>query len=264
TNTPLVSLAPYPEIGAPIDPTESRLSSPRLVDTVEREAARLVPHDIARSLGFVITAADRGHGIVAMTDPLDDTAFGEAERRSKLRLTRVTGTQDDINDALDRVWRGADHHVIFTGSVLSKLYATTVLGAIVAALVIGFGLVVRDALAPRFAFSLFALFCGLIFFLYALKYYATIASVLLITLFGDHPRVRVIHRTSRKGFKGGALQEALRRMNARTEYVMVFDADFVPPADAIWHFLDYFGRLSKSKNDNGHNGNGHANTPGAP
>src|ERR671933_146835 len=63
----------------------------------------------------------------------------------------------------------------------------------------------------------------------------------------DHPRVRVIHRQSRKGFKGGALQEALRRMNPRTEYVMIFDADFVPPADAIWHFLDYFGRLAKAK-----------------
>src|SRR5205823_11494801 len=63
----------------------------------------------------------------------------------------------------------------------------------------------------------------------------------------SHPRVRVIHRESRKGFKGGALQEALRRMNSRTEYVMIFDADFVPPADAIWHFLDYFGRLAKAK-----------------
>ncbi|TMD75145.1 MAG: glycosyltransferase family 2 protein, partial [Chloroflexi bacterium] len=30
-------------------------------------------------------------------------------------------------------------------------------------------------------------------------------------------------------------------------YVMIFDADFVPPADAIWHFLDYFGRLAKAK-----------------
>src|SRR2546430_10258249 len=56
-----------------------------------------------------------------------------------------------------------------------------------------------------------------------------------------------------------------RRMNPRTEYVMVFDADFVPPADAIWHFLDYFGRLTKPKNGNGHNGNGHAtNGNGAP
>src|SRR3989441_8481591 len=62
-------------------------------------------------------------------------------------------------------------------------------------------------------------------------------------------------------------------MNPRTEYVMIFDADFVPPADAIWHFLDYFGRLAKAKNGlangNGHNGNGngHAkngNGHGAP
>src|SRR5207248_11136009 len=93
---------------------------------------------------------------------------------------------------------------------------------------------------------------------------STDETVELLKRWKDHPRVRVIHRSSRKGFKGGALQEALRRMNPRTEYVMIFDADFVPPADAIWHFLDYFGRLAKAKNGNrnGHakNGNGH----GAP
>ncbi|HEV8596803.1 MAG TPA: glycosyltransferase, partial [Candidatus Dormibacteraeota bacterium] len=390
TDTPFVSLAPYPEISAPIDPTESRLSSPRLVDPVERDAARSVPFDIARGLGLVITAADRGHGVVAMADPLDDAAFAQAEQHSKLRLTRVTATADDIKDTLERVWNGGGSpHVIWTGSLLSKLYASVVLGVIVLAGLGGFGVLFRDALAPRFAFSLFALLCGLFFFLYALKYYVTIASVILITLFGDpakfqgrhangngngntngnglkadgqtngngqsngqhkegyrtlrgenlseagsvqvtdpwqrmgeirlpadkqpfvsvqlalynekrvvdrlltactsfdyenyevivvddstdetvdllkrwkdHPRVRVIHRSSRKGFKGGALQEALRRMNPRTEYVMIFDADFVPPADAIWHFLDYFGRLGKAKNGNGHakNGNGH----GAP
>src|SRR5438093_1546143 len=392
TDTPLVSLAPYPEISKPIDPTEARLSSPRLIDPVERDAARSVPFDVARGLGVVITAADRGHGVVAMADPLDEAAFAEAQRHSRLRLTRVTATADDIRDTLERVWNGGgSRDVIWTGNLLSKLYASVVLGVIVLAGVGGFGFLVRDALAPRFAFSLFALFCGLFFFLYALKYYVTIASVILITLFGDpakfqgrhangngnghvngkglkadgqssgngqssgqhkegyrtlrgenlseggsvqvndpwqrmgeirlpadkqpfvsvqlalynekrvvdrlleactsfdyenyevivvddstdetvellkrwkdHPRVRVIHRSSRKGFKGGALQEALRRMNPRTEYVMIFDADFVPPADAIWHFLDYFGRLAKAKNGNGNghakNGNGH----GAP
>jgi cellulose synthase/poly-beta-1,6-N-acetylglucosamine synthase-like glycosyltransferase len=76
-----------------------------------------------------------------------------------------------------------------------------------------------------------------------------------------HPRVRVIHRASRKGFKGGALQEALKRMHPRTEYVMIFDADFVPPADAIWHFLDYFGRLAKAKSATP---NEHASAHGAP
>ena len=394
TDTPLVSLAPYPEISAPIDPTEGRLSSPRLIDPVERDAARSVPLDVARGLGIVVTAADRGHGVVAMADPLDQAAFAEAERQSRLKLTRVTATADDIKDTLERVWNGGgSREVIWTGNLLSKVYASLVLGVIVLGGIGGFGLLFRDALAPRFAFSLFALLCGLFFFLYALKYYVTIASVILITLFGDpakfqgrhqsghtngngngvkadgqtngngntngqhkegyrtlrgenlsetgsvqvndpwqkmgeirlpadkqpfvsvqlalynekrvvdrlleactsfdyenyevivvddstdetvellkrwkeHPRVRVIHRSSRKGFKGGALQEALRRMNPRTEYVMIFDADFVPPADAIWHFLDYFGRLGKAKtNGNGHNGNGngHAkNGHGAP
>jgi len=387
TDTPFVSLAPYPEISTPIDPTEARLSSPRLIDPVERDAARSVPFDVARGVGVVITAADRGHGVVAMADPLDEAAFAEAQRHSRLRLTRVTATADDIRDTLERVWNGGgSRDVIWTGNLLSKLYASVVLGVIVLAAFAGFGLLVRDALSPRFAFSLFALLCGLFFFLYALKYYVTIASVILITLFGDpakfqgrhanghtngnglkadgqtsgnghtngqhkegyrtlrgeklsevgavvvndpwqrmgeirlpadrqpfvsihlalynegrvvdrlleactsfdyenyevivaddstdetveklkrwkeHPRVRVIHRSSRKGFKGGALQEALRRMNPRTEYVMVFDADFVPPADAIWHFLDYFGRLTKPKNGNGTNG--HAkNGSGAP
>jgi cellulose synthase/poly-beta-1,6-N-acetylglucosamine synthase-like glycosyltransferase/CheY-like chemotaxis protein len=384
TDTPFVSLAPYPEISAPIDPTESRMSSPRLIDPVEREAARSVPLDVARGLGVVVTAADRGHGVVAMADPLDEAAFAEAQRHSRLQLTRVTATADDIKDTLDRVWNGGGRReVIWTGNLLSKVYASLVLGLILFAGIGGFGLVFRDALTPRFAFSLFALLCGFFFFLYALKYYVTIASVILITLFGDpakfqgrhgngngngntngnglkadghtngnghtngqhkegyrtlrgeklseagvvvvndpwqrmgeirlpadrqpfvsihlalynegrvvdrlleactsfdyenyevivaddstdetveklkkwkeHPRVRVIHRSSRKGFKGGALQEALRRMNPHTEYVMVFDADFVPPADAIWHFLDYFGRLTKPKNVNG-NGNGH-------
>jgi cellulose synthase/poly-beta-1,6-N-acetylglucosamine synthase-like glycosyltransferase/CheY-like chemotaxis protein len=391
TDTPFVSLAPYPEISAPIDPTESRLSSPRLVDPVERDAARSVPFDVARGLGVVVTAADRGHGVVAMADPLDEVAFAEAQRHSGLELTRVTATADDIKDTLERVWNGGgSRDVIWTGNLLSKLYASVVLGVILVAGIGGFGVLFRDALAPRFAFSLFALLCGFFFFLYALKYYVTIASVILITLFGDpakfqgrhangngnghanglkadghtngnghpsgqhkegyrtlrgeklseagavvvndpwermgeirlpadrqpfvsihlalynegrvvdrlleactsfdyenyevivaddstdetveklkrwkeHPRVRVIHRSSRKGFKGGALQEALRRMNPHTEYVMVFDADFVPPADAIWHFLDYFGRLTKPKNGNGHNANGHANTAkGAP
>ena len=390
TDTPFVSLAPYPEISAPIDPTESRLSSPRLIDPVEREAARSVPFDVARGLGIVVTAADRGHGVVAMADPVDEAAFAEAERQSGLKLTRVTATADDIRDTLERVWNGGgSREVIWTGNLLSKVYASVVLGLIIAAGIGGFGLLFRDALAPRFAFSLFALLCGLFFFLYALKYYVTIASVILITLFGDpakfqgrhgsghastggtkadghttpngngngqhkegyrtlrgeklseagavvvndpwqrmgeirlpadrqpfvsihlalynekrvvdrlleactsfdyenyevivaddstdetvellrkwkeHPRVRVIHRSSRKGFKGGALQEALRRMNPHTEYVMVFDADFVPPADAIWHFLDYFGRLTKPKT-NGTNGNGnghHKNGHGVP
>jgi cellulose synthase/poly-beta-1,6-N-acetylglucosamine synthase-like glycosyltransferase len=48
------------------------------------------------------------------------------------------------------------------------------------------------------------------------------------------------HRDNRQGFKAGALEEGLRE--AKGEYVMVFDADFVPtPAivlDLIHHFTD--------------------------
>ena len=394
SETPLVSLTPYPELGAPIDPTEARLSSARLLDPVDPTASRLLPLDLARALGVIVIASDGQHGVLAMADPLDDVGLAEAERHTRLRLTRVTAPLEEIQDALVRAFSpGAPSPVVWTG-VARSFIATVAVMALVGAIAFGgFFFLVRDALAPRFAFSLFALLCGLFFFLYALKYYVTIASVLLITLFGDplkfvgrnghangnghstdptngnglkadghtkgnghiigrhregyrtlrgenlseagavvvndpwqrigeirlpaerqpfvsihlalynesrvvdrlltactsfdyenyevivaddstddtvellkkwqnHPRVRVIHRSSRKGFKGGALQEALRRMNSKTEYVMVFDADFVPPADAIWHFLDYFGRLSKPKNGNGHatNGNGH----GAP
>src|SRR5437899_7508297 len=193
-DTPLVSLAPYPEISAPIDPTESRLSSPRLVDPVERDAARSVPFDVARGLGIVVTAADRGHGVVAMADPLDQAAFVEAERHSRLRLTRVTATADDIKDTLERVWNGGGSgKVIWTGNLLSKVYASLVLGVFIVGGIGGFGVLFRDALAPRFAFSLFALLCGLFFFLYALKYYVTIASVILITLFGDPAKFQGRH-----------------------------------------------------------------------
>lgn len=48
------------------------------------------------------------------------------------------------------------------------------------------------------------------------------------------------HRTDRTGFKAGALEEGLKE--AKGDYVMVFDADFVPTAtilhDLIHHFTD--------------------------
>ncbi|HEV8536928.1 MAG TPA: response regulator, partial [Candidatus Limnocylindria bacterium] len=168
SGTPLVSLAPYPEIVAPIDPTESRLSSPRLVDPVEREAACILPFDLGRSLGVVITVSDGRQGVVAMADPLDDVAFREAERHSKLRLTRVTATSEEIQDTLARVRSSAAGHVVWTGDLVSRVYTSAVLGIVALAALGCFGFFVREALAPRFAFSLFALLCGLFFFLYAL------------------------------------------------------------------------------------------------
>src|SRR3989344_1599575 len=60
--------------------------------------------------------------------------------------------------------------------------------------------------------------------------------------------VKHLHRTSRSGFKGGALQLALGVCDPRTEYVSVFDADFVPYPDTLTLFLKYF-EASKKSND---------------
>jgi len=49
-----------------------------------------------------------------------------------------------------------------------------------------------------------------------------------------------LHRTSRSGFKGGALQLALKHTDPRAEFVSVFDADFVPYPDTLELFLKYF------------------------
>ncbi|KKS84882.1 MAG: Glycosyl transferase family 2 [Candidatus Gottesmanbacteria bacterium GW2011_GWB1_43_11] len=56
----------------------------------------------------------------------------------------------------------------------------------------------------------------------------------------NHPRLKIIHRQSRAGFKGGALKEALNLMDPATEFVLVFDADFLPYPDTITQFLKYF------------------------
>lgn len=55
---------------------------------------------------------------------------------------------------------------------------------------------------------------------------------------------RWIHRTDRKGYKAGALEEGRKLTDA--QYFAIFDADFVPPSDflirAIPHFYDITGR----------------------
>ena len=56
----------------------------------------------------------------------------------------------------------------------------------------------------------------------------------------NHPKIKILHRESRQGYKGGALGEALKIMDPRTEFVMVFDADFLPYPDTVEQFLRYF------------------------
>ena len=76
------------------------------------------------------------------------------------------------------------------------------------------------------------------------------------------PRIKIIHRENRAGFKGGALNEALRNTSSKAEFIAVFDADFVPQPDILKKFLAYFNRHSPNGASNGNatiNGNGNAN-----
>src|SRR5947207_1428894 len=65
-------------------------------------------------------------------------------------------------------------------------------------------------------------------------------SVQILQKWLGRPKFKLMHRTSRQGFKGGALNEALKVMDPRTEYVVVFDADSMPFPDSIERFLPYF------------------------
>ncbi len=62
----------------------------------------------------------------------------------------------------------------------------------------------------------------------------------LLEAWKGNPRFKIVHRDTRAGFKGGALVEALQRTDPAAEYVVVFDADFVPPPDTLKKFLSYF------------------------
>ena len=50
--------------------------------------------------------------------------------------------------------------------------------------------------------------------------------------------ITYIHRDNREGFKAGALQEGLK--SATGEFVAIFDADFIPPADFLRRTVPYF------------------------
>jgi cellulose synthase/poly-beta-1,6-N-acetylglucosamine synthase-like glycosyltransferase len=51
------------------------------------------------------------------------------------------------------------------------------------------------------------------------------------------PRVKIIHRSSRHGWKGGALNEGFKHLNPRSRYCLMLDADSVPPLDLIDRYL---------------------------
>jgi cellulose synthase/poly-beta-1,6-N-acetylglucosamine synthase-like glycosyltransferase len=51
-------------------------------------------------------------------------------------------------------------------------------------------------------------------------------------------RIRYLHRDNREGYKAGALAEGL--LAASGEFIAIFDADFLPPADFLRRTIPYF------------------------
>jgi cellulose synthase/poly-beta-1,6-N-acetylglucosamine synthase-like glycosyltransferase len=74
---------------------------------------------------------------------------------------------------------------------------------------------------------------------------STDQSVQLLQRWKNKPRFKILHRTSRDGYKGGALREALKVTDPRAEYIVVFDADSVPFPDSIERLLPYFYRVTE-------------------
>lgn len=69
---------------------------------------------------------------------------------------------------------------------------------------------------------------------------STDETTAILSKWADHPRVKVIHRDSRKGWKGGALNVGLSKIDPRSTHVIIFDADFVPPRNLLHRFLERF------------------------
>lgn len=64
------------------------------------------------------------------------------------------------------------------------------------------------------------------------------------------PIVKYIHRFSRSGFKGAALAKALEVTDKKAEYVVIFDADFVPYPDTLEQFVKHFAVIEQNANIN--------------
>jgi glycosyltransferase involved in cell wall biosynthesis len=76
---------------------------------------------------------------------------------------------------------------------------------------------------------------------------STDESAQILERWQGRPRFKIGHRNSRLGFKGGALREALKVMDPRAEYVVIFDADSMPFPDSIERFLPYFYETNGDK-----------------
>ena len=65
-----------------------------------------------------------------------------------------------------------------------------------------------------------------------------IASAAVKKYFDEGFDITYHHREDRTGFKAGALEAGLKKSSG--EFILIFDADFVPRADCIRRMIDYF------------------------
>src|SRR5688500_14050973 len=54
--------------------------------------------------------------------------------------------------------------------------------------------------------------------------------------------ISYLHRVDRRGYKAGALEAGLKV--AKAEFIAIFDADFIPPADFLRQTLPYFSEAN--------------------
>ena len=59
------------------------------------------------------------------------------------------------------------------------------------------------------------------------------------------PIIKFVHRCDRTGYKGGALKEALKYIHPETGFIVVFDADFIPPIGILRDFIYQFTELKE-------------------
>ena len=199
SNRPLVSLAPFPEIADPIDPRESRLAARRLVDPIDASAVRRLPRRFSETKGCVLVTCVPNDCLLAMVDPLDEGTIREAqELLGERALTVVTAIATDVREAIARAYDPSllptQVVSIGTGTVIPTLVA---MGGTVLVVAIVFFWFFHTAVRFETAFSLFALACGLFFFAYALRYYITTATVLVLAIFGD--KITVARNTGNGG-----------------------------------------------------------------
>jgi cellulose synthase/poly-beta-1,6-N-acetylglucosamine synthase-like glycosyltransferase len=62
------------------------------------------------------------------------------------------------------------------------------------------------------------------------------------------PNLKVIHRSNRKGWKGGALNVALNNMSPESSYALIVDADNILPSHILESFVSHFNECSLKEN----------------